>query len=155
MNTIVSPCILTPQVTLMIIHPSVSHCPNHWPDPFNAAQLSVQRVSEFPELLMNHQPDSSVFCPVNAVLHSFVRGSTWRSTVATTRNCSSVGICQVSVPSRAGTHPKVTVTYLCHSAWPTPSGVTEKWDGGPACKMPRAVISFTSIVFLLKGGLLL
>lgn len=74
--------------------------------------------------------------------------------MGTAGSCSCVGIHQVPVPCSAGTPPRATVSatvpgpYLLESHTRNPSS-SLAWG------MPRVLISFSSIAFLLKGGSLL
>lgn len=66
-----------------------------------------------------------------------MRGSTWWTTVLTARNCCSMGVHQVSVPSELG--PKSEGHSLCYNIWSMPFKGTSNPNWGSAQKVPRAL----------------
>ena len=88
---------------------------------------------------------------------SFLRGSTWSSSVYTTRSSCSVEVYLISTLFQSwDQNPRGTLSFccLCHSAKLIPSGGTDtsNSNGSLAWEMPRALICFPSIFVFSKGA---
>lgn len=94
------------------------------------------------------------------ICSSSVGGTSWRSAVYTARDCCSMGVYWVFIPSRilqVLCEPKIlggTLSFccLCHSAQLIPSRDMDAFNssGSPAWEKPRALICFTSIFAFSK-----
>lgn len=88
--------------------------------------------------LIGREVLTMIFC-------SFVRGSTGRNALYTTRSCCSMGVYQFSAPFQSwDQNPKSTLSFycLCHGAQPTASRVTDtsNSDSSPTWERFRALI---------------